>query len=58
MGLSQTLLKLIQMASHELIPKPGKVQLRFTDTAVMLSILCLTPDHYKQVALISRKPIK
>lgn len=39
MGLFQTLLKLIKMESHELIPKTEIVQLQLTDTAVMLSIL-------------------
>lgn len=39
MGLFQTLLKLIKMEPHELIPKPEIVQLQLTDTAVMLSIL-------------------
>lgn len=57
MGLFQTLLKLIKMASHELIPKPKLVQLHLTNTAVMLSILPFTSEHYKQTALISKKTV-
>ena len=55
MGLFQTWLKLIKMASHELIPKPEIVQLHLTGIAVMLLNLCLTSERYEQTALISKK---
>lgn len=48
MDLFQTLLKLIKMATHELITKPEIVQLHLTDTAVRLLVLRVTSEHYEQ----------
>jgi len=58
MGLFQTLLKLIKMASHKLIPKPEILQLHLTDTAVMLLVLCLTSEQNEQTALITKKMLQ